>query len=361
MSKSKYWSGDALVATGADYMLAFGERSSGKSFWTMSRIIHNYIETGEQGAIIRRWKEDFIGKRGQVMFDAIVYAGLIEKWSDGAWKGVSYYASKWYLYTVDEDGKRILCEEPFCYGFALTDMMHDKSTAYPGVTTILFDEFIERAEAGYLADEFVTFCNVLSTIIRERTNVKIFMMGNTLNRYCPYFKELGLKHISDMAPGTLDVYTMGNGKLKIAVEYTSPVAAKEASNKYFCFDNPRLQMIRTGAWELDVYPHKPCKFETKDIRFMFFIIFDDKYYQCEVVKVKFGLFLYIHLKTGDIKNPYGDIVYAAVPDYRMNWRRNFTSRETELETKIMWFFDHGRVYYQDNEVGDAIANFIKTA
>ena len=59
---------------------------------------------------------------------------------------------------------------------------------------ILFDEFITRSM--YLPDEFVIFTNVLSTIIRDRNNVKIFMCGNTVNKYCPYYKEMGLNNVS---------------------------------------------------------------------------------------------------------------------------------------------------------------------
>ena len=66
----------------------------------------------------------------------------------------------------DEDLDRdIAQDEPFCYAFALSDMEHDKSTAYPRVNTIVFDEFLTRQI--YLQDEFVVFMNVLSTIIRR--------------------------------------------------------------------------------------------------------------------------------------------------------------------------------------------------
>ena len=63
-------------------------------------------------------------------------------------------------------------KQPFCYAFALSELEHDKSTAYPNVTTVLFDEFLSRK--SYLPDEFVLFMNTLSTIIRERDNVKIY-------------------------------------------------------------------------------------------------------------------------------------------------------------------------------------------
>ena len=131
------------------------------------------------------------------------------------------------------------------YTFALSEMEHDKSTSYPEITTIVFDEFITRRY--YLPDEFVLFLNVLSTIIRQRQNVKIFMLGNTVNKYCPYFKEMGLKHISNMEQGTIDVYKLGEGQLTIAVEYCSSTAKTKDSNKYFCFDNSEAVQMIIGA------------------------------------------------------------------------------------------------------------------
>ena len=54
-------------------------------------------------------------------------------------------------------------------------MEHDKSNSYPSINTVIFDEFLTRR--FYVPDEFILFMNVLSTIIRLRDNVKIFMLG----------------------------------------------------------------------------------------------------------------------------------------------------------------------------------------
>ena len=67
------------------------------------------------------------------------------------------------------------------------------------------------------------FANVLSTIIRHRNDVKIFMLANTVNKYCPYFKEMGLKHITEMKQGSIDIYTYGSSDLRVAVEYGKPL------------------------------------------------------------------------------------------------------------------------------------------
>lgn len=96
-------------------------------------------------------------------------------------------------------------------------MEHDKSTSYPNITTIVFDEFLTRG--SYLKDEFILFTNVCSTIIRQRNDVKIFMLGNTVNKYSPYFSEMGLSNIKNQKQGTIDIYRYGDSDLIVAVEY----------------------------------------------------------------------------------------------------------------------------------------------
>jgi hypothetical protein len=77
------------------------------------------------------------------------------------------------------------------------------------------------------------------------------MLANTVNRYCPYFKEMGLKDVEQMPQGEIYVYTYGNKDLTVAVEYCDPVlATNKVASKFFAFDNPQLEMITTGAWEL---------------------------------------------------------------------------------------------------------------
>ena len=68
--------------------------------------------------------------------------------------------------------------------------------------------------------------NVVSTIVRQRNDVKIFMAGNTVNQYCPYFTEMGLTHIKEMDKGAIEVYKYGDSKLRVAVEYADSISTK---------------------------------------------------------------------------------------------------------------------------------------
>ena len=353
--KTKYYTLNRIKEKNAQYNIIFGERSNGKTYAVDIEGIQNFINTGEQMAIIRRYGEDFTGKRGSTMFDSIVNNEEITKRTGGEWTGVYYYSSRWYLCRY-ENNKRITHETPFAYGFALSAMEHDKSTAYPNITTILFDEFLSRT--GYLPDEFVIFMNVLSTIIRDRTNVKIYMLGNTVNKYCPYFAEMGLKHIKEMESGDIDVYKYGDSELLVAVEYTPTNKRGKASDFYFAFDNPKLSMITGGAWELEIYPHCPVKYKPKDILFTYFIKFDDNLLQCEIVYHDKLYFTFIHPKTTELKQPEKDLIYSPEFSPLPNMRRKITKPQTPMEKKIAQFFIDDKVFYSDNDTGEVIRNYL---
>lgn len=343
----------------AKYNVIFGERSNGKSYSVHEKALKDYIADGSQFAIIRRWQDDFTGKRGQAMFNGIVESGAVESITNGEWTGIYYYSSRWYLCRW-ENGKRIVSDDVFAYGFAITSQEHDKSTNYPRIRNILFDEFLSRT--AYIPDEFVLFCNVLSTIIRERDDVTIFMCGNTVNRYCPYFSEMGLKHVPEMKQGTIDLYQYGNSGLTVAVEYVQPAGKRgKKSDIYFAFDNPKLGMITRGAWEIDVYPHCPVKYRPKDVKFTYFIIFDSNILQCEIVYTKTGFFTFIHPKTGAIKYPEKDLVFTiSEHSHKPNIRRDITKPPDSIGEKIYSFFKNSRVFYSDNETGEIVANYLKS-
>ena len=352
----KYYKLKNILSKNAIYNMVFGERSNGKTFAVEEYGIKQYIETGNTMAIVRRWQDDFVGKRGAVMFDGVVKAGIIDQLTNGEWTNVYYYASKWYLCKFDKDNNRITDTNPFCYGFALTSMEHDKSTSYPDITTIMFDEFLSRS--AYLPDEFVLFMNVVSTIVRQRTNVKIFMLGNTVNKYCPYFAEMGLKHIKDMQPGTIDLYKYGDTKLTVAVEYAKPNKNGKPSDMYFAFDNPKLQMITGGSWEIDIYPHCPVKLKPKDILFIYYIIFDGETLQCEIVLHNDLFFTFIHRKTTPISDENNYIIYSTDYHPEPNYHRYINKPMTQIEHRIAEFYKTDKVYYADNEVGEIVRNYL---
>lgn len=352
----KYYSLDNILSKNCQYNMIIGERSNGKTYASLKYGLENYCKTGKQMAIIRRWQDDFRGKRGATMFNALISNGVVSKLTNNEYNDIYYYAGRWFLCKYEDD-KRIMDQKPFAYGFAISAQEHDKSTSYPDITTVIFDEFLTRT--AYLPDEFVLLMNVLSTIIRDRDDVKIFMLGNTVNKYCPYFDEMGLHHIKAMEQGDIDVYTYGDSKLRVAVEYSDGISKKgKPSDIYFAFNNPKLSMITDGNWEINIYPHLPVKYLPKDVRFTYYIIFDKDILQCEIVTTEDSIFTYIHRKTTKIKKPDKDLVFMREFDRRPNYRRKLTKPIDKIGMKIYEFFKKEKVFYQDNEIGEIVRNYL---
>lgn len=355
----KYYSLKNILAQNADYNMIYGERSNGKTTAVLRYALEKHINSDyvEQLAIVRRWEEDFKGKNGQQMFDSIVSMGWITELTGGEYNSVYYFSQRWFLCYYDENGERVKTGiEPFAFGFSIGSEEHYKSTSYPNITTILFDEFITRRM--YLPNEFIAFQNLLSTIIRLRTNVKIFMCGNTINKYCPYFSEMGLTEIRKQKQGTIDLYTYGDSELRVAVEYSDFPSKKKASNKYFAFNNPKLQMITTGGWEIDLYPHLPHRYAPKDVAYTFYIEFDSDRLKGEVITVDEGVFIYLTRKTTPFREDNTRVIYKTDIDYRRNYRTNILKPHTKADQKVLDLIRKEKLFYQDNEIGEIFRNYI---
>lgn len=361
-SEQEHYSLAPILKEKAHYNLIIGERSNGKTYATLLECLSRFVKHGHEAAYIRRMQEDFVGKRGSGLFQPLIDNGEVSKLTNGEWTDIYYYASRWWLCKYEETNKgfeRITQDHPFMYGFAISQMEHEKGTGYPNVKNIIFDEFITRT--AYLRDEFVLFMNVLSTIIRSRDDVQIFMLGNTVNKFCPYFEEMGLRHVRDMKQGEIDVYRLkhASGKvLRVAVEYCKPFEKGKKSDFYFAFDNNKLEMITGGVWEIDIYPHCPHKYKPKDVSLSYFIEFDANLLQCDIVVLDNITFTYIHRKTTPLKFEDKDLIYSQRFDPRPNWRRKITLPILPIEKKIYMYYKSDKIFYQDNEVGEIVRNYL---
>lgn len=346
------------------YFVLFGQRSNGKTFGTLWHCLEEYIKYGNEMAYIRRTDEDLRGQRGDELFAGLEKAGIIKELTGGEWTGVSYYSKRWYLckHVTNKKGEMKIVKDikPFCYGFALNTWEHEKGASFPNVTNICFDEFLSRV--GYLRDEFVTYMNVLSTIIRHRDNVKIFMLGNSVNMYCPYEEEMGLYRFRKMKQGTFDIYTYGDTGLKLLL-YWCPNRKEnghiDPSDVYFAFKNPKLKMITTGSFEMDIYPHLPCghHIKPKDIIFTCYVIFAEDILQLQVCCHDGLNYMFICPKTTEIKNPDTDIVCYTEADIRPNWRVGLGN--DKIGKQLKWYFANNKVFYRNNLCGEIMRNFLE--
>ena len=343
----------------AYYYMIIGERSNGKTYSALDYCLERYFKDGEQFAYIRRFGEDIRKKQLSNLFSAHVENQRVHDLSGGEWNSVDYTGGKFRLARTSEDGSVEYSEEPIGFAFDLNSMEHYKSISFPKITTVVFDEFLSRQ--SYLPNEFMLFTNSLSTIIRQRTNVKIFMLGNTVNKYCPYFGEMGLTHIKEQEQGTVDVYNYSDTGLQVVVEYCASSASHggKASDVYFAFDNPQLQMITSGSWEIAIYPHLPAPYKPKDVIAQFFVDFDNELLHGNIIVLEDGApFVFFHRKTTPIQDEKNDIVYGQEPSYLYTHRMGFAHYDDKLSRFVMTCMRENRIFYSTNEVGEIFRNYI---
>lgn len=340
----------------AQYYVVFGERSNGKTYSALSHALDRYAKSGEQFAYVRRYGEDIRRKNLSNLFSGHVENGVIAKQFID-FNSVNYTSGRFYLEKETENGKE-RASEPFGYAFDLNSMEHTKSISFPRVTTIIFDEFMSRN--GYLPNEWILFTNLLSTILRHRSNVKIIMLGNTVNKYCPYFQEMGLTHIKEQEAGKIDVYHYSDTELEVVCEYTgsSKKRGGKDSDVYFAFDNPELKMITSGDWEISIYPHLQTKILPKEHVADFFVDFNGDLLHGEIISKNTGPFIFLHRKTTPIQNDDKDIVYSTEPSEKWNHRMCLTKHRDKLSLFIQRCLRENRIFYSTNEIGEVFRNYV---
>lgn len=357
-----YYDIGPIDETNAVYRLIIGQRSNGKTYSVCKHIIENYFTRGERAAYIRRWDEDIQPKNIGGLF--MPHLDLIKELSDGKWNFIIYRAKEFHFCYMDEETGEIVSRDPiaFCVTASINTAEHTKGQDRGEIHLICFDEFMTRN--AYLPNEFVQYCNLLSSLIRNRDNCIIYMLANTVNRYCPYFKEMGLKDVESMPQGQVFIYHYGNTDLTVAVEYCDPVKATEkVASKYFAFDNPQLEMITTGAWELMMYPRPPYKIFEDDIKYRFYIQFGDNLLCGEIVHPTHGahtadLFIFIHPQTKDVEIGDKTAFYTDSFTTSRCHVRFLKDQPTNLHKIIADLIIKKAVCFSSNETGEIFRNWL---
>ena len=351
----------------AQIYMFIGERSNGKTYSSLSYALDRYIESGERFAYVRRLSESIRQKYMRELFNGNYATGDVERHlKQKGLDGIRFWTGCFYPTVSGEKGKREMLEEPMGYTFAINTWETSKGASFPEVTTIIFDEFLTRQY--YLPNEPTLFENLVSSIVRQRDNVKIIMLANTVSWAAPYFNEWGLNHVRDMKQGSFDVYQTGDNTRKIVVCYTEHAGAK-SSDVYFNYDNPRSRMITDGVWETAMYPPIPDisgwdKGEPAYIQSL-----DGWTVKLQPAVTPDGLEVLLVFDNGrtilSTKPPYIDkkyqdrIVYS---DYFLpcaNCKLAISKHNDPYSKFVLQCLKQGRVFYQNNTVGENVRNYLK--
>ena len=356
-----YYSYSDIDSIDATYNLIIGQRSNGKTYGFCRKVLEAYLTDGLPSAYIRRLDEQIKATNLENLFNP--HIGWIEEETKGKWNAIVYRLHGFYLarYEIQENGvRKKLAQDktPFCRTYAINTTETTKGSDNGEVKYICFDEFMTRQY--YLNNEFIMFQNLLSSIIRDRPGVKIYMLANTVNKYCPYFKDMGLTKVNSQKQGTIDIYKMGKTKTTIAVEYCSQSDSSKKVSKYFAFDNPQLEMISTGAWEIALYRHAPPELSDYRIIHTFFIDFDGNIVQGDIHMYKGYPIIFFHSKTTPIKDYDKSVVYAQESiDGNPLHQIDLRVAPTKAQKLILDLVHYQKTFFQDNEIGEIVNNWLK--
>lgn len=165
--------------------MLIGNRGGGKTYGFKTWALDDFIKTGKQFIWVRRYGTE-IDEMRKTFFDDI--------------------ASKYPAYTFSikgnkKSGKIFVDGKVAGYYFALTTSSIAKSSSYPQVDKIIFDEFLIIGNTyKYLNDEVVLLLEFIETIFRDRENdptaIKprgVYLLGNNVTIANPYFLYFNIK------------------------------------------------------------------------------------------------------------------------------------------------------------------------
>lgn len=354
MGKAEYYSLKNILKVNAPYNMIIGERSNGKTFSVVRYAIDTYLDKGLCFAYMRRLKDSFTGRKLAKLFRP--HQSYISQRTDGEYNDVYYYSREFYFCKRNEKGEiEYKAPLPFGYGCALSTWETDKGADLADFGVILFDEFLSRTI--YLKNEFIKFQDCISSLVRDRTDAKIFMLGNTVNKDCPYFAEFGI-NIYKAKQGNIYSFSYKNNPdvVTLAMEYCSTIAdtKKDVNKMYFAFDNTKLDMIKSGAWETASYPHEP-EYMSDNADVLTAIYFqNDNVSICAYLKIYNDmLYIYYRQNTKDfVKDRFViTLDHNISPMYYNSLNYNIDLFKIYKELMI-----NNKEYYSNNECGEMMRN-----
>ena len=168
-----YYNGDKIIEKGKLINFILGARGWGKTYYFKKRSIEDCIKTGEQFIYLRRFKEEVTITKDKLFGDILSQFPGYE---------IKLEKDTYFINKKGEKHSKILG-----YIIPLSTSSKYKSVPFPDVTKIIFDEFIvDKGALHYLPNEVQLFLEFCSTVIRNRNNVQVFLLGNAISLYNPY-------------------------------------------------------------------------------------------------------------------------------------------------------------------------------
>ena len=231
---------------------------------------------------------------------------------------------------------------------ALSTEQHYSGGSFLDVDVIIFEEFMERGT--YLPREPDRLMIFYSTVDRKRGTTKLFMVGNSISRVCPYINDWGLDKIfRKLQQGQIETKIIHNEEndVKIAIEY-----CRSSGGKTMAIGNAS-KMVDSGSWQTVPQPHLPKSL--KDYKKIYTFGFQYKGFKflCDYLKdiesKEVCWFIYPFYKDFSDKI----IVFSDEIKISKYWQRDIynPSFNNDGLKKLFGTFKENKIFYSDDLCG----------
>lgn len=257
MSTQIHYNIDNINKYNALINLIYGEKSNGKSYQVKHKEgIEHFIKTGKRFILLRRWQADISTTWIEQYFADVD----VEKLTNGRYQFISVYRKKLFFANMEND--KVKRGEHIGYVIALSGEQHYSGASFLDVDRIIFEEFMERGT--YLSNEPAKLMIFYSTVDRKRGTTKMYLVGNTISRICPYLTDWNLLQIvRNLKQGHITTVDFVNDEttVTIAIEY-----CKSSGGKKLAIGSS-ASMVDNGSWQTTPQPKLPKSKNEYDIEY----------------------------------------------------------------------------------------------
>lgn len=179
VNKNIFYDYEKLKSYDALISIVLSERGVGKTYGAIKECINDFLKHGNQFIYLRRYHSE-LKTATPNFFDAII--------------NNEEFPEVDFLVKTTKNGATFLINgEVAGWAVPLSTSNILKSTSFPKVRTIVFDEFcVTQGVYRYLSNEITQLLDLIETVGRLRDNVRVWLLGNSTSVTNPYFSYWNL-------------------------------------------------------------------------------------------------------------------------------------------------------------------------
>lgn len=208
MDKSIYYNMSKLLSHNAIINFVLGERGNGKTYQGKEKMIKDFLKKGSQSIYVRRTQTE------------------IDEVKDTVFKDVAKNTPN---HEITVKGNQAFIDgKCFCYFIALSTSSKLKSSSFPDVEFLFFDEYIitKNGRNGYLKNEMTLLFDLIETVFRTRDPL-VYICANSVSYVNPLFDYFNIQP----KKGDRFIKIKDEGDVLVVVELTDTKEYREMKKK----------------------------------------------------------------------------------------------------------------------------------